>query len=107
MVLRQLPLNAPAHNNQQLFSDYYLNAILPQRADWQRQAATCAPLRARVAAIFAAYAPSTNEAQTERDLVQPILDALGHTFEVQAALRTPDGTKRPDYVFYRDRPVLD
>ncbi len=28
-------------------------------------------------------------------------------FEVQPALTTPDGTKRPDYVFYRDAASLN
>lgn len=107
MVAQQLPLAAPAHNNRQLFSDHYLDHTLPARGDWQLLAATVAPLMARIAAIYAAFTPSSNEAQTERDLVQPILLALGHTFEVQAALRTPDGTKKPDYVFYRDRAALD
>jgi hypothetical protein len=50
--------------------------------------------------------PSANEAQTEKDLVRPVLEALGHTFEVQAALATPKGTKKPDYVFYRDQSGL-
>ena len=31
----QLPLVARAHNNQQLFSDHYLDVILPRRADWR------------------------------------------------------------------------
>jgi len=32
----QLPLPAaPRRRNQQLFSDYYLDALLPQRGDWQ------------------------------------------------------------------------
>ena len=57
---------------------------------------------ARVAAIVQRYTPSANEAQTERDLVRPTLEALGHSFEVQAALKTPLGTKKPDYVFYRN-----
>ncbi len=107
MVAQQLPLVAPAHNNQQLFSDHYLDHTLPRRGDWQMLAATVGPLMGRIAALSAAFTPSSNEAQTERDLVQPILAALGHTFEVQAALRTPDGTKKPDYVFYRDRAALD
>lgn len=106
MVAQQLPLVAPAHNNQQLFSDHYLNNSLPQRGDWQMLAATARPIMAQIASIFAHYTPSNNEAQTERDLVQPVLEALGHTFEVQAALRTPDGTKKPDYIFYRDHAAL-
>jgi Eco57I restriction-modification methylase/TaqI-like C-terminal specificity domain/N-6 DNA Methylase len=31
-----------------------------------------------------------------------VLRLLGHTFEVQPALATPEGTRRPDYVLYRD-----
>jgi hypothetical protein len=62
-----------------------------------------------VARILDAYAPSANEAQTEEDLVRPVLRALGHegTFEVQPALETPEGTKRPDYVLYRDAASRD
>jgi hypothetical protein len=65
------------------------------------------PVMEKIARIFAAYVPSTNEAQTEQDLVRPVLEALGHDFEVQPALATPEGGKRPDYVFYRDRASLD
>jgi hypothetical protein len=31
-----------------------------------------------------------------------VLRLLGHTFEVQPALATPEGTRRPDYVLYND-----
>jgi hypothetical protein len=34
--------------------------------------------------------------------VRPVLEALGHTFEVQPSLKTPDGTKTPDYLLYND-----
>lgn len=54
--------------------------------------------------IFAAYKPNSNEAQTEEGLIKPVLAALGHSYEVQAALKTSDGTKKPDYVFYRVSP---
>ena len=100
----QLPLAlAQRHNNQQLFSDHYLNITLPRRPEWQLLAHDAQAALERIAQIFAAYTPSQNEAQTERNLVRPILEALGHTFEVQAALRTPKGTRKPDYVFYRDQ----
>src|SRR6266702_5157336 len=48
------------------------------------------------------FVPSTNEAQTEDDWIKPVLLALGHIFEVQAPLKTGEGTKRPDYFFYHD-----
>ncbi|HEX5501120.1 MAG TPA: Eco57I restriction-modification methylase domain-containing protein [Thermomicrobiales bacterium] len=106
MSALQLPLVAQPHHNQQLFSDYYLDVILPQRPDWRMLAAGVAPLMAQIAAVYARYEPSTNEAQLERDLVRPVLEALEHTFEVQAHLKTPDGTKVPDYVFYHDHAAL-
>ena len=107
MSALQLPLPvAQPHRNRQLFSDYYLNAILPQRPDWRMLAPAARPVMAQVAAIVDAYTPRSNEAQTEHELVRPVLKALGHTFEVQAPLATPDGTKKPDYVFYRDQATL-
>jgi len=65
------------------------------------------PVMEEVSAVFASFTPSANEAQTEQNLVRPVLKLLGHDFEVQPALATPDGTKRPDYVCYRDATSLD
>ena len=98
---------AQRHHNRQLFADRYLDTTLPARPAWQALAAEAAPVLAQVQAILAAFTPSANEAQTERDLVRPVLEALGHTFEVQASLRTPKGTKKPDYLFYRSQAALD
>ncbi len=96
-----------AHNNQQLFSDYYLDHLLPERQDWQELAEEAAPVMRDIAAIFKAFRPGDKEAQTEYRLVRPILERLGHTFEVQPSLVTPQGTKSPDYVFYRDETALN
>ncbi len=96
------------HYNRQLFSDYYLNIVLPRRADWQNlaNAPKVRELMEYITSIWHAYTPSDNEAQTEHEFIRPILEALGHTFEVQPSLQTPDGTKRPDYILYRDQDVL-
>ncbi len=109
MSASQLSLPLPPHRNQQLFSDYYLNTILRQREDWQHLAAQSAQAMTAIQAIYAAYTPSSKEkeAQTEERWIRPVLKALGHIFEVQAALTSPDGTKIPDYVFYRDRDALN
>jgi hypothetical protein len=103
----QLALAAEAsHQNQRLLSDYFLDHMLPGeepwRAAWLRLAEEAAPVMARLQAIQRRFRPGGNEAQTEDDWIKPVLVALGHTFEVQATLRTPDGAKRPDYIFYRD-----
>src|SRR5215210_6360952 len=90
------------HRNHGLFSDHYLNVTLPERPGWKDLAEQARPVMDEIAEVFASYAPSDNEAQTERDLVRRVLDLLGHAYEVQPALETPDGTKRPDYVLYED-----
>lgn len=94
------------HRNHGLFSDHFLNATLPERPDWRCLAEGARPVMQEIAHIFEAYVPSRNEAQTEENLVRPVLHALGHTYEVQPALSTPQGTKRPDYVLYRDENSL-
>jgi hypothetical protein len=103
----QLPLQSSLHQNQQLFSDYYLNEILPTRSEWMQLILAAQSAMSEIAAIHDRFVPSENEAQTERDLIQPVLAALGHSFEVQPALKTPDGTKRPDYVFFTDQAAVN
>ena len=61
-----LPLSAAPHANHQLFSDHYLNRTLPQRQDWAELLAAAAPVREKIAALFAGFAPSKKEAHTER-----------------------------------------
>jgi hypothetical protein len=95
------------HRNHGLFGDHYLDVTLPERPGWKEMGSEARPAMEEIAHIFDSYVPSDNEAQTERDLVRPVLKLLGHDFEVQASLETPDGTKRPDYVFYRDRASLN
>jgi hypothetical protein len=95
------------HNNQQLFSDHYLDVILPQRHDWNALTSEAEPIMAEIGALLAKYKPSDKEAQLEHDFIRPVLRVLGHAFEVQASLATPDGTKQPDYIFYRDEEALN
>src|SRR3989440_3545273 len=102
----QLSLTPSPHRNQQLFSDHYLNVILPKREDWQILAIEAEPVMRELQRILADYTPSDKEAQLEEDLVKPVLRQLRHTFEVQPSLETPDGTKAPDYLFYRDQAAL-
>lgn len=99
----QLGLEVPSHHNQHLFSDHYLNEVLPNSLYWQALGDKARLVMDEVAGIFTAFAPSRNERQTEDNLVVKVLNALGHTYEVQAPLRTPEGTQTPDYVFYRNR----
>ena len=98
----QLTLAAPAHNNQYLFSDHYLNESLPAHPQWAALRDEAQAAMDQVASVLAGYVPSENERQTEEGLIIPVLRILGHTFEVQPPLSTPEGIKTPDYAFYRD-----
>jgi hypothetical protein len=101
----QLQLVGATHNNQRLFSDHYLNAILP--GQWNTLQDEAALLMAQLRQIYARFTPSnSNEAQTEEDWIKPVLRALSHTFEVQSPLKVPDGIQRPDYIFYHDNTAL-
>jgi hypothetical protein len=100
---RQGVLRAPPHQNHGLFSDHYLDHTLPNRPDWRHLAQDVALTEALAAirATFAAFTPSGNEAQTEDDLIKPVLKALGHaSVEVQPTIDVPGTAKRPDYIFY-------
>ena len=63
-------LGAMPHHNSGLFSDHYLNVTLPRREDWQALAAAARPGLDAVRRIYAAYTPSDNEAQIEKDLLE-------------------------------------
>jgi type I restriction-modification system DNA methylase subunit len=102
----QVILPPAPHRNQQLFSNHYLDVILPGRQDWQMLVEEAEPVLHDLQRLLAAYTPSEIEAQAEEDFIQPVLRRLGHTFEVQQSLETPNGTKTPDYFFYRDHTSL-
>ena len=102
--MNQLP---DAVKNQSLFSNYYLDSLIVEQSQW-----TDTPhIESDYAAIkqrFDAIAPNAenlNEPQTERRFIQPVLEQLGHIFEVQPSLRTPQGTRVPDYAFFESREV--
>jgi hypothetical protein len=103
----QLAFATAPHRNQQLFSDHVLDDLLPSREDWQMLAGEATPVLTAITALWQRFVPSTKEVQTEDDLVKPVLKFLGHVFEIQPSLETPDGTKAPDYVFYQDQAMRD
>ena len=97
--MNQLP---DAVKNQSLFSNYYLDSLIVGQPQW----AQTPNIESHYAAIkerFDAIAPNAerfNEARTEHEFIRPVLNQLGHVFEVQPALQTSQGTKRPDYAFF-------
>ena len=101
MTTEQLPFLHQRHNNRQLFSDYYLNEQLPQLIAWRDLVDEAESVRIEVERLLDDFNQNSNEAQTERNLIQPILDLLGHTYLVQGSIQAPGGAKQPDYLFFR------
>ena len=104
------PENLPdAVKNQSLFSNYYLDSLIVEQPQW----ADTPDIESDYAAIkerFDTVAPSTehlNEAQTERDFIQPVLEQLGHVFQVQLTIQTSQGVRVPDYAFFASTDALN
>ena len=91
-----------AVKNQSLFSNYYLASRIVGQSQWMNAPNIESDYTA-IKGLFDAVASNAahfNEAQTEREFIQPLLEQLGHVFEVQPTLQTSQGTKRPDYAFF-------
>lgn len=99
MSMTQLPLTALPHRNNQLFSDHYLNTLLPSLPEWSQLLSQAQPIYAKLQQIYASRG-KLNEAQTEQTLIMPTLQELGHIFGVQSSLRVGTTVQRPDYIFY-------
>lgn len=101
----QPTLFAP-HRNHLLFSDSYLDRRVAELREWRE--ADVSELLATLRAIWDRFEPAgTNEAQVEADWVRPVLDALGHRYDVQVSIETPLGARRPDYVLFPDDQTRD
>ncbi len=99
----QLVLPLETHRNHYLFSDHYLNEVLPGQPIWREVEAEARLALAAIKKLYGRQAddlPHYNEAQTEQNWIRPILDALGHFYAVQPTLADAAGT--PDYAFFAD-----
>ena len=96
-----------AHRNQYLFSDHYLNNLLPDDARWSVALPEAETFLAGLQDLYARdkdQLPEYNEDQLEDHWFKPILTQLSHTFERQASVSGLEaGVKRPDYVFFPDQ----
>ncbi len=103
--MNQLP---DAVKNRSLFSNYYLDSLIVEQPQWA-QTPDIESDYAAIKNLFDAVAPDAEllkEAQTERQFIQPLLEQLGHIFEVQPTLQTSQGTREPDYAFFASEGVL-
>jgi len=96
----------PSHRNQYLFSDHYLDNLLPQDPRWDAALPETEAFLAWLQGLYAQeqrHLSKYNENQLEDHWFKPILAQLGHVFEGQAGVPGLNaGVKRPDYVFFPD-----
>ncbi len=92
--------------NHGLFSDHFLQARLPEWKEWQADA-ELATFRKGLLSLYDSkklLLSHMNEAQTEEEFVQPILNLLGYSssYVVQPATKLGKQTNRPDYALFPD-----
>ncbi len=94
----------PPFNNQFLFSDHYLDSLLPQEPRWDAalpEAQAFANFLSELYTREKKQLPHYNEAQLEQNWLRKIFAQLGHVFEIQASVPGLDAhISRPDYVFF-------
>jgi len=94
------------HRNQYLFSDHYLNNLLPDDPRWAAALPEAKAFLAWLQGLYAqkqAQLPHYTESQLKDHWFEPILAQLGHVFKGRAS--TPGlnaGVKWPAYVFFPD-----
>lgn len=93
------------YNNQGLFSTNHLEKVIMEKTSDELES-TYEQIKQRYASI-AEFADNLKEPQTEEQFIRPVLKVLGHTFGVEPALRTSQGTKHPDYAFFADQEALE
>jgi type I restriction-modification system DNA methylase subunit len=92
--------------NRGLFSDHFLQARLPEWKAWKVDA-ELVPFRESLQSLYdskKSILAHLNEAQTELEFVQPILDLLGYAdnYIVQAPTKVGQHINRPDYALFPD-----
>jgi hypothetical protein len=103
---RQLALPLETHRNHYLFSDHFLNELLPGQDAWRESAVEARQALDGIAELYSQLEdalPHYNEAALEQEWIRPILDVLGHVYHVQPSLTGAAGT--PDYAFFADEPA--
>jgi len=95
----------PAYRNQRLFSDHYLQEILPQSDEWKyMDKEKLNEAFARIQSLYqkkSKMIPSLKESQLEEEFIRPILRILGHIYAPHPSIsKVWEGAREPDYAFY-------
>ncbi len=102
----QEQLNSP-FVNRGLFSDHFLKSRLPEAEEWQL-GNELSSFKKKLQAKYEAtkdILPYANEAQTEKEFIQPVLDLLDYTdsYIVQTPTKVGEYLNRPDYALFANQ----
>lgn len=86
--------------NKPLFSQHYLEHRLPDSPEWQEDVSVAFGRLESLYQQKKAILPTLNEAQTEAELIQPILEILGFSYIPQVSSRGKGRSERPDYALF-------
>jgi hypothetical protein len=93
--------------NRSLFSDYYLRERLHTLDEWDRDISEPFEKVLEIYEDKKSVLPGMNEAQTEKEFVQPIMEqVLGFSYDVQKAEKKQGRTNIPDYILFPDEDSL-
>jgi len=107
-VEQSLPLDCSNYTNRNLFAEHFLSHPQRLRAmeewkqdkGWEKAFERIGHLYRKHAVRFNSH---TNEAQTEKDFICPVLDVLwgDGCYQVQVNIPNVEGRRQPDYAFFR------
>lgn len=93
-------------NNQNLFSNNYLDFHLPETVLWEEQKENAKDAFDAIKKAYESIKPLKvgpgEEAELENKFIQPVLSALGYAYHVQPVTQRGTKKKRPDYALFKD-----
>jgi len=90
-----------------LFSQHYLQNRLPDHDEWQEDPWPVFKAVRELWGRAQTYGDAWNEAQTEQEFIQPMLEILGWATIVQPSAHHAGRIKRPDYALFPDETGKD
>lgn len=93
-------------NNQNLFSNNYLDYRLPETDLWKGQKDKAASVFEVISKSYESIKSSKlgpgEEAELEDKFIKPVLSALGYTYRVQVPAKRGAKKEVPDYALFKD-----
>jgi len=99
------------YNNQNLFSNNYLESQLPQSSIWKKHTTTSKKQFNEISKIYNEIKNLNlgpgEEANLEDKFIRPILKILGWEYDVQPITERGTKKKRPDYALFLNKDLLE